>query len=88
MLGEKDVVRLNGRFDPETSRRAIAGLDGVEIVQVDESGLRLAAVNASAKLPGLLAALATNGAEIRETTLTQPSLESLFIKLTGKELRE
>ena len=85
MLREKDVVRLNGRFDPETSRRAIAGIDGVEIVQVDESGLRLAAVNASAKLPGLLAALATNGAEIRETTLTQPSLESLFIKLTGKE---
>ncbi len=88
MLGETDVVRLNGRFDPETSRKAIAGLDGVEIVQVDESGLRLAAVNASARLPGLLAALAANGAEIRETTLTQPSLESLFIKLTGKELRE
>ena len=88
MLGEKDVVRLIGRFDPETSRRAIAGLDGVEIVQIDESGLRLAAVNASTKLPGLLQALATNGAEIRETTLTQPSLESLFIKLTGKELRE
>ena len=28
------------------------------------------------------------GAEVRGTTLTQPSLESLFIKLTGKELRE
>ena len=27
-------------------------------------------------------------ADIRETALTQPSLESLFIKLTGKELRE
>ena len=28
------------------------------------------------------------GCEVRETTLTQPSLESLFIELTGKELRE
>ena len=28
------------------------------------------------------------GGEIRSTTLSQPSLESLFIKLTGKELRE
>jgi hypothetical protein len=27
-------------------------------------------------------------AEIRGTRLSQPSLESLFIKLTGKELRE
>ena len=30
----------------------------------------------------------TTGAEIREVTLTQPSLENLFIKLTGKRLRE
>ena len=26
--------------------------------------------------------------EVRESTMTQPSLESLFIKMTGKELRE
>jgi hypothetical protein len=25
---------------------------------------------------------------VQETSLTQPSLESLFIKLTGRELRE
>jgi hypothetical protein len=33
-------------------------------------------------------ALGAAGGEVRETTLTQPSLESLFIQLTGKELRE
>jgi len=33
-------------------------------------------------------ALEAAGSEVRGTTLTQPSLESLFIKLTGKELRE
>ena len=27
-------------------------------------------------------------AEVRGTTLTQPNLESLFIQLTGKHLRE
>jgi hypothetical protein len=32
--------------------------------------------------------LTSTGADVRETTLTQPNLESLFIKLTGKELRE
>ena len=31
---------------------------------------------------------ARGGADIRETCSRQPSLESLFIKLTGKELRE
>jgi hypothetical protein len=33
-------------------------------------------------------ALTGVGAEVRETTMTQPSLESLFIKITGRELRE
>jgi hypothetical protein len=63
-------------------------LDGVEVVQADDTRLRLAILGASRKLPELFAALAVAGAEVRETTLTQPSLESLFIKLTGKELRE
>jgi hypothetical protein len=60
----------------------------VEVVQADESLLLLSLPNASARLPEIFSTLAASGAEIRETTLTQPSLESLFIKLTGKELRE
>ena len=48
----------------------------------------LAAPGASARLPELFDALQGVGGEIRETTLTQPNLETLFIKLTGKELRE
>jgi len=63
-------------------------MDGVEIVSAAEDGLRLSIQGASRKLPDLYAALTSGGAEVRETTLTQPSLESLFIKLTGKELRE
>ena len=44
--------------------------------------------DASRRLPSLFETLTGAGAEIRETTLTEPSLETLFIKLTGKELRE
>jgi ABC-2 type transport system ATP-binding protein len=87
-VGEKDVLRLAGRFDPEAAPASLGRLDGVEVVQADEGSLRLAVTGASRKLPDLLAALAASGAEVRETTMTQPSLESLFIKLTGKELRE
>ena len=49
---------------------------------------RTSATAASQLLPQLFKCLAEVGAEIRETTLSQSSLESLFIKLTGKELRE
>jgi len=88
LIGERDVVRLAGRFDPVAAAAALGRLDGVEVVQAGESTLTLALPEASRKLPALLAALAAAGAEVRETTMTQPSLESLFIKLTGRELRE
>jgi ABC-2 type transport system ATP-binding protein len=88
MLGERDLLRLSGSFPLESLRPALAAVEGLEIIQADEDLLRLALFDGPRRLPALLGALTAAGAEIRETTLTQPSLESLFIKLTGKELRE
>ena len=90
IIGERDILRLSGRFDPAQVTEAVRRLEGgaVEIAQVDASNLTLVLPEASRRLPALFAALGSAGAEVRETTLTQPSLESLFIRMTGKELRE
>ncbi|HUA63272.1 MAG TPA: ABC transporter ATP-binding protein [Verrucomicrobiae bacterium] len=88
MLAERDLLRLSGVFPQPAARAAIEHADGIEIVQADEALLILSVVEASRHLPAIFAALANAGADVRGTTLTQPSLESLFIKLTGKELRE
>jgi ABC-2 type transport system ATP-binding protein len=88
LVGERDLLRLTGRFDPEAARAAAARLDGAEVVQAEAESLTLALREASRKLPAVFETLAAAGAEVRETTLTRPSLESLFIKLTGRELRE
>ena len=87
-LGERDTVRLVGQFEPAGAREALRRVDGVEVVEAEPGELRLALADASRKLPELFAALAGNGSVVRETTVTRPSLESLFIQLTGKELRE
>lgn len=86
LLGERDVLRLSGAFHPEQVRQALARVEGVEVIHADEANLALSMNDASHRLPLIFAAL--NGSELRGTTLTQPSLESLFIKLTGTELRE
>jgi len=86
MVGGRDILRLTGTFHPEQVRSALGGIDGVEIIHADETQLALSMNDASHRLPMIFAAL--NGSELRGTTLTQPSLESLFIKLTGSELRE
>lgn len=88
MLGERDILRLSGTFQPEAARTAFERLDGIEVVQADENLLIILLADASQRLPAIFSALASSGAEVRGTILTQPSLESLFIKLTGKELRE
>jgi ABC-2 type transport system ATP-binding protein len=88
LIGEKDVVRLSGRFDPQAARRALDAAGGVDVVSADERMLRLAVEGASKRLPAILAAIAASGGELQETALSQPSLESLFIKMTGRELRE
>jgi ABC-2 type transport system ATP-binding protein len=88
LIGERDMVRLAGRFNPAAIRDALLGVEGAEVVAADQGSVTVALPAASRQLPGLFGALSSAGAEIRETTLTRPSLESLFIKLTGKELRE
>ena len=88
LVGEKDVVRLAGRFDSSATTRALETLDGVEVLLVAPDAVTIATTGASRKLPAIFAALASAGADISETTLSMPSLESLFITLTGRELRE
>ena len=88
LVGEKDLVRMAGRFDSSAITRALGALDGVEVLSVSADAVTIAAAGASRKLPAIFTALASAGADISETTLSVPSLESLFITLTGRELRE
>jgi ABC-2 type transport system ATP-binding protein len=87
MQGGVNLMRLSGAF-PDQARGAIERLDHIQVLQADAGMLLLSLADAPRKLPAIFSALETAGAEVHDTTLTQPSLESLFIKLTGKELRE
>jgi len=87
LLGERDLVRFAGAFQPASVRQIFAG-ESIDVVQAEDTIVTLAAPDASRRLPAIIARLHEAGGEISSTTLSQPSLESLFIKLTGKELRE
>ena len=88
LLGERDLLRLSGRFPDGEIAAVLHAMEGLEVVQAGEDMLTLAMTDASQMLPAVFSALEKAGATIRETTVTRPSLETLFIKLTGKELRE
>jgi ABC-2 type transport system ATP-binding protein len=88
MTGERDVLRLTGRFPADGLATRLGGLEELEILLSDEETLTLAVRDATKRLPEIFSVLGSSGAEIRESTLTQPNLQSLFIKMTGKALRE
>jgi linearmycin/streptolysin S transport system ATP-binding protein len=87
-LGERDMVRLAGKFPVDAVRTALQALNDAEVLQAEEGAFLVAMSAAGRRLPMLFDAIHGAGGEVRETTVKQPSLESLFIQLTGKELRE
>ena len=87
-LGERDLLVLNGTFEVERARKVLELLGEITVVVGEAHSLTLSARDASRRLASIFGALAGAGCEVRETTLKQPSLESLFIALTGKDLRE
>ena len=54
----------------------------------DKTTLMLTLSSASQHLPSIFQAVADAGGSVSETSLRSPNLETLFLLLTGKELRE
>ncbi len=79
-------LRMHGVRDSGILERNLQTIEGVTRVEVIEGGLR---VLARAK-DGLLANVVTMANEfgLRDLTTTEPSLETVFIRLTGRDLRE
>ena len=86
--GEHDLLRLSGSFRAGDAQRAVGLLEDSEVVQATADQLTIALRNGSQRLPLVLAAVQQEGAQVRDVKLSQPNLETLFIKLTGRELRE
>ena len=88
-LGARDVLQLNGSF-PAGLGTLLAGngISDLEIISEDDGMLTLTMSAASQHLPAIFAAITAADGIVTETSLRSPNLETLFLLLTGKELRE
>jgi ABC-2 type transport system ATP-binding protein len=57
-------------------------------LQETETGMQLYVERGEEVLPEVLRLLDRNGATIRTVTLARPTLEDVFLRLTGRSLRE
>ena len=85
-FGDNDIIQLSGSFELSKVETVVAELNA-EILSLSTEVLMITIRDGARVLPAVLQAISATGADIRDTRLSEPNLESLFLKLTGKELR-
>jgi len=85
-FGGNDIIRLAGSFELSSVEPVLVELDA-ELLSLTSEVLMITIRDGARNLSKVLQAISNTGAEIRDTRLSEPNLESLFLKLTGKDLR-
>jgi ABC-2 type transport system ATP-binding protein len=83
------LLRL--RFDrvPEEFAAALRTLPGVlEVRAVEKTGADVYASRGGSLIPGIVSAAQAAGVELRDVSIAEPSLETLFLHHTGRSLRD
>jgi len=84
--GEGELITVQGAFDAGTARGWVAGDATIEVVSAETGTLVLAAKDGAAAR--VLAKLLDGRRPIDGVSIRPPSLNGLFLKLTGRELRD
>jgi ABC-2 type transport system ATP-binding protein len=87
-LGADTIVRITATGDLDRlAKRLLEGIDDASDAKVIDGTVLLSA-SGSGLLPRILEAAEAEGAEVTDLSVSEPSLETVFINLTGKDLRE
>jgi ABC-2 type transport system ATP-binding protein len=84
--GADTVVELHVERVDDALRATVAALPAVREVQLTDTGLRALALSRDRLLPGIVEAAMPYG--LRDLAVHEPTLETVFIQLTGRELRD
>ena len=87
-LGADTVISLTIDGDVEPLRRVAAAIDGVRSVEADGQVVRLFTPRPEGVLAQIVAQAGSLGSHVRDAASHPPSLETVFLSLTGREYRE
>jgi ABC-2 type transport system ATP-binding protein len=83
-----DVITLSVGGGPDAAKGVLASQAGVRDITVSGGSLRLTVDRGEEALPGLLRALDAAGITLGSIQLARPSLDDVFLTVTGRSLRE
>lgn len=83
-----DVVTLSVAGDPAVAGKILAAEQAVREIAIDGRALRLSVEHGEEALPSLPRALDRGGLSLTSIQLARPTLDDVFLTLTGRSLRD
>ena len=87
-VGGDLIVRVRAGSGPDRVAAHLRDLDGITGSTVVGDVAQLTAVRSDGLLPRVIDAAEAGGFQVQDVSIDEPTLETVFINLTGKELRE
>jgi ABC-2 type transport system ATP-binding protein len=87
VVGDSDVVTLRGDFTAGQLRKCLAAAP-VSLLSVRDQSATLNLTQEDFQIASLVSHLSQAGIGIADISLQKPTLEDVFLKLTGRELRD
>ena len=88
LTGGVDTIRLAGSGDTAAVAAALREIRTVEQVVAERRTLTLTVRDAPAAIAAIVSTATTSGMALDDVEITRPDLESVFLHLTGKALRD
>ncbi len=87
VVGDGDIVSINGSFTA-VQLKSILENESVNILNAAEHTATMSLSHGGMNIAALLQKFSEAGIEVTDISMQKPSLESVFLKLTGRELRD
>jgi len=88
LAGEAEVLRLTGGFAAGEARDRLQAIAGVRVLQAGDGSAMLSVAAGGPGLLAVLPAVLSSGLALDDVSIQRPNLQSVFISLTGRELRD
>ena len=86
-LGEGSLLTVQGDFQAAILSEAVTGVEGLMPIEIDDKRAMLLVSRDGPGVSHSLEGLFSRGLTFDDITIKEPNLEDLFLKLTGRELR-
>lgn len=88
VVGKKDTIIIQLSNMSEDVKNTITKIEGVENLTVEDDKISIIAENAESILGGVVSSLDALKCKIQSINIEEPNLESVFLHLTGRALRD